>query len=248
MKLKNKVAVITGGNSGIGLATAKLFHEHGAKVVITGRRKEVVEDATKEIGTDAVGIVSDAANLSDIDHLYAEVDRMFGQLDILFLNAGMAHFAPLETIDEATFDRLSDTNFKGLFFNVQKAVPYMRNGGSIVLCTSAAGLIGSPTTNVYAGTKAAVRSFAKTLSAELLPKGIRVNGISPGPVETPIMKKIGIPLEVLDDAKAGFAAENPMKRIGTAEEIANGVLYLASDDSAWVAGIDLAVDGGLTQL
>lgn len=248
VKLQNKVAVVTGGNSGIGLATAKLFHEHGAKVVITGRRKEVVEAAAKEIGANAVGIVSDAANLNDIDHLYAEVDRIFGQLDVLFLNAGMAHFAPLETISEETFDRLSNTNFKGLFFNVQKAVPYMKNGGSIVLCTSAAGLIGSPTTNVYGATKAAVRNFARTLSAELLPKGIRVNGISPGPVETPIMKKVGIPLAALDDAKAGFAAENPMKRIGEAIEIAKGVLYLASDDSSWVAGVDLAVDGGLTQL
>ena len=248
MKLKDKVAVITGGNSGIGLATAKLFRTQGAKVVITGRRQEVVKEAAQALGADGVGLVSDAANLRDIDNLYAEVHRMFGQLDILFLNAGMAHFAPLETITEETFDRLTNTNFKGLFFNVQKAVPYMKNGGSIILCTSAAGLIGSPTTNVYAATKAAVRNFARTLSVELLPRGIRVNGISPGPVETPIMKKVGIPLEVLEDAKAGFAAENPMKRIGTADEIAKGALYLASEDSSWVAGIDLAVDGGLTQL
>ena len=248
MKLKDKVAVITGGNSGIGLATAKLFRTQGAKVVITGRRQEVVKEAAQALGADGVGLVSDAANLRDIDNLYAEVHRMFGQLDILFLNAGMAHFAPLDAITEETFDRLANTNFKGLFFNVQKAVPYMKNGGSIILCTSAAGLIGSPTTNVYAATKAAVRNFARTLSAELLPRGIRVNGISPGPVETPIMKKVGIPLEVLEDAKAGFAAENPMKRIGTVDEIAKGALYLASEDSSWVAGIDLAVDGGLTQL
>ena len=248
MKLKDKVAVITGGNSGIGLETAKLFHQQGAKVVITGRRKAVVEAAAKEAGADVIGMVSDASNLSDIDRLYSKVHQTFGRLDILFLNAGMAFFAPLEAITEETFDRLSNTNFKGLFFNVQKAVPYMQKGGSIVLCTSAAGLIGSPTTNVYAATKAAVRNFARSLSAELLPKGIRVNGISPGPVETPIMKKVGIPLDVLDEVKAGFGAENPMKRIGNPIEIARGVLYLASEDSSWVAGIDLAIDGGLTQL
>lgn len=248
MKLQNKVAVITGGNSGIGLETAKLFYQEGAKVVITGRRKEVVESAAKEIGEGVIGMQSDASNLADIDHLYAEVNKMFGTIDILFLNAGMAFFTPMETINEETFDRLSDTNFKGLFFNVQKAVPYMKNGGSIVLTTSAAGLIGSATTSVYAATKAAVRSLARTLSAELLPKGIRVNGVSPGPIETPIMEKIGVPLEALPAVKAGFAAENPMKRIGTSDEIAKGVLYLASDDSSFVSGIDLAIDGGLTQL
>ncbi len=248
MKLQNKIALITGGNSGIGLATAKLFHEEGAQVIITGRRKEVVDRAAKEIGNNAIGITSDSSDLADIESLYKDVMDKFGILDILFLNAGMAHFEPIETITEATFDRLNNTNFKGLYFNIKMAAPVMKNGGSILLTTSAAGHIGAANMSAYAATKAAVRSLARTMSAELLPKGIRVNGISPGPIDTPIMEKVGIPTEALEGAKAGFAAENPMKRIGTSEEIAKGALYLASDDSAFVAGIDLCVDGGLTQI
>lgn len=248
MKLENKIALITGGNSGIGLAAAKLFYAEGAKVIITGRRKEVVESAAKEIGENAIGIASDTANLEDITALYQQVEDQFGILDVLFLNAGMAHFEPIATMTEATFDRLCNTNFKGLYFNVQKAVPVMKNGGAIILTTSAAGLTGAPQMSAYGGTKAAVRSLARSLSAELLPKGIRVNGVSPGPIETPIMEKVGIPLAALADAKAGFAASNPMKRIGTADEVAKAALYLASDDSSFVAGIDLCVDGGLTQL
>ncbi len=248
MKLENKVAVITGGNSGIGLATAKLFHQEGAKVIITGRRKEVVERATREIGDGVIGMTSDSSSLSDIESLYKQVEGQYGKLDVLFLNAGMAHFEPIDTISEETFDRLNNTNFKGLYFNIKMAAPIMKDGGSILLTTSAAGHIGAANMSAYAATKAAVRSLARTLSAELLPKGIRVNGISPGPIDTPIMDKVGIPAEALEGAKAGFAAENPMKRIGTSEEIAKGALYLASDDSSFVAGIDLCIDGGLTQL
>lgn len=248
MKLQNKVAVITGGNSGIGLATAKLFHAEGAKVIITGRRKEVVTSAAKEIGENAMGIVSDTTSLADMDHLYAKIEKHYGVIDVLFLNAGIAKFEPLEVVTEERFYELSNTNFKGLFFNVQKAAPLMKNGGSIILTTSAAGLIGSPNMSVYGATKAAARSLARTLSGDLLPKGIRVNGISPGPIDTPIMEKVGIPLEGIAAAKKAFAAENPMKRIGTADEIAKAALFLASDDSLFIAGIDLAVDGGLTQL
>lgn len=248
MKLENKVALITGGNSGIGLATAKLFKEQGAKVIITGRRKEVVDTAAKEIGEGAIGITSDSSNLGDIESLYNHIEEKYGTLDILFLNAGMAHFEPIESISEETFDRLNNTNFKGLYFNIKMAAPIMKNGGSILLTTSAASHIGAANMSAYAATKAAVRSLARTLSAELLPKGIRVNGISPGPIDTPIMEKVGIPAEALEGAKTGFAAENPMKRIGTPEEIAKGALYLASDDSSFVAGIDLCIDGGLTQL
>lgn len=248
MKLENKIALITGGNSGIGLATAKLFYQEGAKVIITGRRKEVVDTAAKKIGKGAIGFTSDSSEMADIESLYRHIEEKFGTLDILFLNAGMAHFEPIESISEETFDRLNNTNFKGLYFNIKMAAPIMKNGGSILLTTSAAGHIGAANMSAYAATKAAVRSLARTLSAELLPKGIRVNGISPGPIDTPIMEKVGIPAEALEGAKAGFAAENPMKRIGTAEEIAKGALYLASDDSSFVAGIDLCVDGGLTQL
>lgn len=248
MKLQNKVALITGGNSGIGLATAKLFHNEGAKVIITGRRKEVVENALKEIGENAIGITSDASSIPDIVALYKQVKEHYGKLDVLYLNAGIAKFEPLDVVTEARFDELSNTNFKGLFFNVQYAAPLMPNGSAIIITTSAASMIGSPNMSVYGATKAAARSLARTLSGELLPKGIRVNSISPGPIETPIMQKVGIPLEDLEEAKAGFAAQNPMKRIGTAEEIAKAALFLATDDSSFIAGVDLAVDGGLTQL
>lgn len=248
MKLKNKIALITGGNSGIGLATAKLFQQEGAKVIITGRRKEVVDKSVEEIGHGAVGFASDTSNLQDIDHLYRTVKEMYGRIDVLYLNAGIAKFEPMEIVTEERFDELSNTNFKGLFFNVQKAVPLMANGGSIIITTSAAGQIGSPNMSVYGATKAAARSLARTLSGDLLPRGIRVNGISPGPIDTPIMEKVGIPLEALEGAKQSFAAENPMKRIGTADEIAKAALFLASDDSSYIAGVDLAVDGGLTQL
>lgn len=248
MKLKDRIALITGGNSGIGLATAKLFIEEGARVIITGRRQTVVDEAAQALGSQAVGVVSDTSDLKDIDNLYAMVKEQFGRLDILFLNAGIAKFEPLEVVTEQRFDELSNTNFKGLFFNVQKAAPLMGNGGSIILTTSAAGQIGSPNMSVYGATKAAARSLARTLSGDLLPKGIRVNGISPGPIDTPIMEKVGIPLAGIEAAKQGFAAENPMKRIGKAEEIAKAALFLASDDSSFIAGVDLAVDGGLTQL
>ncbi|WP_405207152.1 SDR family oxidoreductase [Aquimarina sp. LLG6339-5] len=248
MKLQEKIALITGGNSGIGLATAKLFQKEGAKVIITGRRKEVVDNAVKEIGGEAIGFASDTSNLEHIDHLYAQIKELYGRIDVLYLNAGIAKFEPMEIVTEERFDELSNTNFKGLFFNAQKALPLMEHGASIIITTSAAAQIGSPNMSVYGATKAAARNLARTLSGDLLRKGIRVNGISPGPIDTPIMHKVGIPEEALDEVKEGFAAENPMKRIGTADEIAKAALFLASDDSSYIAGVDLAVDGGLTQL
>jgi NAD(P)-dependent dehydrogenase (short-subunit alcohol dehydrogenase family) len=248
MKLQDKIVLITGGNSGIGLATAKLFHAEGATVIITGRRKNVVENAVKEIGQNATGFASDTSIIADIEKLYTQIKEQFGRLDVLYLNAGIAKFEPLEIVTEERFDELSNTNFKGLFFNVQYASPLMPHGSSILITTSAASMIGSPNMSVYGTTKAAARSLARTLSGDLLPKGIRVNGISPGPIDTPIMEKVGIPLENLEEAKAGFSAQNPMKRIGKAEEIAKAALFLASNDSSFIAGVDLAVDGGLTQL
>jgi len=248
MKLKNKVTVITGGNSGIGLATAKLFNQEGAKVILTGRRKEVVDEATKEVGQNAVGISTDTSNLDDIDNLYKEIDKLYGKVDVLFLNAGIATFEPLESVSEESFDRQMNTNLKGLFFNIQKALPLMKAGGSIILTTSVADQKGMPNISVYSATKAAVRSLARTLSAELLERGIRVNCIAPGPIETPIFGKLGIPEEAIEQTKEQFASMNPMKRIGTPEEIAKGALFLASDDSTYVAGIDLTIDGGFAQL
>lgn len=247
-KLQGKVAVITGGNSGIGLATAKLFQNESAKVVITGRRKEAVERAVQDIGQNCTGIVSDTGNLESITHLYQEVKEKVGKIDVLFLNAGVATFGPFDTMDEATFDEMVNVNFKGLFFNVQKALPLLPEGASVIFNSSIADQKGFPNTNVYAATKAAVRSLARTLSTELLDRKIRVNAIAPGPIDTPIFEKIGFPKEDASNIKAGFASENPMKRMGTPDEVAKATLFLASDDSAYITGIDLTVDGGVTQL
>jgi NAD(P)-dependent dehydrogenase (short-subunit alcohol dehydrogenase family) len=247
-KLEDKVAVITGGNSGIGLATAKLFHEEGAKVVLTGRRKEVVESAAKEVGANAIGIVNDTSDLKDIDSLYEQVDEQHGKIDVLFLNAGIATFEPFEHTTEESFDRQFNTNVKGLYFNIQKALPLMKNGGAIVLTTSIANQIGMPNTSAYSASKAAVRSFARTLSAELIEKGIRVNCVSPGPIETPIFTKMGIPPEAVNDTKLQIASGVPMKRMGIANEVAKAALYLASSDSSFTTGIDLTVDGGMASL
>ncbi len=248
MKLKNKVAVITGGNSGIGFATAKLFLEEGAKVIITGRRKEAVSDAIKEISGGVIGITSDSSKISDIDDLYNQIDNLYGKIDILFLNAGVATFEPLEQVSETTYDYQMNTNLKGLFFNVQKALPLLKEGASIIFTTSTADQKGFPNTSVYSASKAAVRNLARTLSAELLPRGIRVNSIAPGPIETPIFDKLGFPQEAVVDVKEQFTSMIPMKRMGTAEEIAKGALYLASDDSSYVAGIDLSIDGGAAKI
>lgn len=248
MKLENKVTVITGGNSGIGLATAKLFHKEGAKVIITGRRQEVVEEAAKEIGDRATGITNDTSNMNDIDNLYQEIEKLHGKIDVLFLNAGIAIFSPIEHVTEDLFDNHFNINVKGLYFNVQKALPLMKSGGSIILATSAADRTGTPNTSVYAATKAAVRSLARTLSGELLDRGIRVNSIAPGPIDTPIFDKLGMPEEMLKQVKEQFTGMIPMKRFGTPDELAKGVLFLASDDSTFVAGIDLHIDGGLVSI
>ena len=247
-KLKGKVAVITGGNSGIGLATAKLFQAEGAKVIITGRRKEAVEAAVKEIGGASAGFVSDTGNLNDIADLYQQIQKTEGTIDVLFLNAGIATFTPFDTVDETTFDTMVNVNFKGLFFNVQKALPLLNEGTSIILNSSIAGKKGFPNTCVYSATKAAVRNMARTLSTELLEKKIRVNSLSPGPIETPIFDKVGVPVEGVSDMKDGIASQNPMKRMGSPDEVAKAALFLASDDSSYITGIDLTVDGGATQL
>ena len=247
-KLKNKVAVITGGNSGIGLSTAKLFQAEGAKVIITGKRKEAVETAVKEIGGESTGFVSDTGNLNDIEDLYNQIHKTVGKIDVLFLNAGVATFGPIDTVDETTFDTMVNVNFKGVFFNVQKALPLLNEGASVIFNSSIADQKGFPNTSVYAATKAAVRCLARTLSTELFEKKIRVNSLAPGPIDTPIFDKIGVPTEAIADMKASFASENPMKRMGSPDEVATAALFLASDDSSYIMGIDLTVDGGMTQL
>ncbi len=247
-RLQRKVAVITGGNSGIGLASAKLFQAEGARVIITGRRKDAVEAAVKEIGGTCKGIVSDTGNLNDIVNLYEQIQQSGFKIDVLFLNAGIAIFGPFDTMDEATFDAMVNVNFKGLFFNVQKAAPLLNEGASVIINSSIADQKGFPNTNIYAATKAAVRSLARTLSTELLEKNIRVNSLAPGPIDTPIFDKVGLPAEEVPGMKEDFAGQNPMKRMGSPNEIASAALFLASNDSSYITGIDLTVDGGMTQL
>ena len=247
-KLKGKVAVITGGNSGIGLATAKLFQTEGANVVITGRRQDAVEAAVKEIGGNSTGFVSDTGNLNDIQALYQKVKEQIGNIDVLFLNAGIAKFGPFTSVDEATFDEMVNINFKGLFFNVQKAFPLLNEGASVIFTTSITDQKGFTDTSVYSATKAAVRSLARTPSAELVDKKIRVNAIAPGPIDTPIFEKLGVPEEAVGEVKDGYKSIVPMKRMGSPNEIARAALFLASDDSSFVMGVDLVVDGGLAQL
>lgn len=219
-RLEGKVAVITGGNSGIGLATAKLFRAEGAKVVITGKRQEAVESAVKEIGGDSVGFTSDASNLNEIDELYKNILQSVGNIDVLFLNAGIVVFGPIESVDETTFDKMVDVNFKGLFFNIQKAIPLLNEGASIILNTSIADQKGFPDISVYSATKAAVRSPARTISAELIDRNIRVNSIAPGPIDTPIFEKAGVPEDAIQGMKDSFTEIVPMKRLGSSDEIA----------------------------
>lgn len=240
--------MITGGNSGIGLATAKTFQEEGAKVIITGRRQDALDLAIKEIGEGTIGIVSDVSEVSQIDGLYGKIKGLSGKIDVLFLNAGIGTFEPIEMVTEESYDRQMNTNLKGLYFNIQKALPLLNHGSSIILTTSAADQKGFANTSVYSATKAAVRSLARSLSAELLDKGVRVNSIAPGPIETPIFEKLGFPQEAVPEVKEQFTSMNPMKRMGTSKEIAKGVLFLASGDSSYVAGIDLSIDGGAAHL
>lgn len=243
-KLENKVAVITGGNSGIGLATAQLFARQGARVVITGRNQQTLDSAISQIGFDAIGVASNTADLTQIDQLYQQVYQTFGKIDILAINAGVYVTGPLSDYTEAMFDQTSDINFKGVFFSVQKALPYLNDGASIVLTGSTVSDKGLPTIAAYAATKAAVRSLARSFSAELLERKIRVNVLSPGPVDTPVFERSGASQEEIAGAKAYMAQATPVKRMGTTEEMAQAFLYLASDDSKFMVGGELLLDGG----
>ena len=247
-KLNGKVAVITGGNSGIGLATAKQFKEEGARVVITGRDQRTLDEARREIGDGVLAIRSDTSSLTEIDKLFAEVQEEFGKIDVLFVNAGVGKFAPVEAVTEEFFDSIMDTNFKGAYFTIQKALPLLNDNASIVLNASIAANIGMPNSSVYAASKAALITLARTLSAELVGRGIRVNVVSPGPVSTPILGRMGLPPEVVEETAKSFEAQVPMKRFGRAEEIAKTVLFLASDDSSFLLGTEIVADGGMSQL
>ena len=247
-KLENKVAVVTGGNSGIGLATAKLFAEQGARVTITGRNPSTLETAVAAIGHGARGIVSDASDLKNIEELYRTVSRTFGKIDVLVVNAGVFIAAPLADYTEEMFDQTSDINFKGAFFSVQKALPYLNDGASIILTSSTVSEKGFSTAAAYAATKAAVRSLARGFSAELLDRQIRVNTLSPGPIDTPIFGRGGNSAAEIDGMKGHFAGLTPVKRLGSSEEMAAGFLYLASDDSKYMVGSELLLDGGLRSI
>ena len=248
-KLNGKVAVITGGSTGIGLATAKTFIEEGAKVVITGRTQSSLDAAQAEINHENLkAIQSDTSKLDQVTALVSLVKSEFGTVDILFANAGIAWFAPIGQSDEAFFDTHFDINVKGLFFTIQKFLPIFNDGGAIVLNASAVIHKGFENSSVYSATKGAVRSFARTLSAELAPRKIRVNTVSPGPIETPIYGKMGMTEEQLKGMAENFASMVPLKRFGSSEEVAKAVLFLASDDSSFVAGEEILVDGGIATI
>lgn len=247
-RLTGKVAVITGGNSGMGFDTAKLFISEGAKVVITGRRQTELDIAVSELGSSALGVQGDVSKLLDLDHLVSKVQKSFGKIDILFANAGLGELAPLSEVSEAHFDKHFDVNVKGLFFSVQKLLPLMNDGGAIILNASVAAQKGMEAFSVYCATKAAVRSFARSWTIELKGRNIRVNSISPGPIETPIFGKMGLSEAQMQDFGSHVLAQVPMGRMGTGMEIAKTVLFLASDDSSYITGVDLCVDGGMAQI
>jgi NAD(P)-dependent dehydrogenase (short-subunit alcohol dehydrogenase family) len=246
--LEGKVAVITGGNSGIGLATAKRFVDEGAHVVITGRREKELQEAAASIGGNVTTVAGDVTRLEDLDRLYSVVKEKFGHIDVLFANAGWGEVAPLEAATEEHFDKTFDLNAKGTFFTVQKALPLFKDSGSIILTASVANVRGDPAFSAYAAAKAAVRTFARGWTAELKDRKIRVNSMSPGPIETPALEKVGLTAEQVEQVAAQFASQVPLGRRGKAEEVAAAVTFLASDESSYVTGIDLAVDGGMAQV
>jgi NAD(P)-dependent dehydrogenase (short-subunit alcohol dehydrogenase family) len=247
-KLEGKVAVITGGNSGMGLATARRFVAEGAHVFITGRRQAELDKAAKEIGKNVTAVQGDVAKLADLDRLYATVKEQKGRIDVLFANAGAGELVPLGSITEEHFDKIFNINVKGLLFTVQKALPLFRDGGSIILNASIAGIKGMEAFSVYSASKAAVRSFARTWTTDLKSRKIRVNVISPGPIDTPILDGVAPTEEERNQFKAGLAAAVPLGRMGTSDEIAGPALFLASDDSSFVTGVELFVDGGMAQV
>lgn len=247
-KLTNKVAVITGGNSGIGLSTAKAFIDEGAKVVVFGRDQQTLDRAVETLGKNAVGVKGDVTSDADLARLFDTAKQRFGKVDVVFANAGVAEFLPVEAVGDQHYDRLFDINVKGAFKTVQKAVPALNDNASIILTTSVADETGFAGTSVYSATKAAVRSFARTFSAELVHRNIRVNAVSPGPVATPLFGRMGMSEEQAKGTEAHFTSLVPLKRVAEPSEIARAVVFLASSDSSYVVGAELVVDGGLTQL
>ena len=248
MSFEGKNVVITGGNSGIGRSVARELKKQGARVAIMGRNEKTLEAVRAELGDGTVAVQGDVLKGEDLDRLFATVQNELGGIDLLVANAGGGKLVPFAEVTEELFDEQSDTNFRALFFTVQKALPLLNRGASVALMSSVANVKGIAGFSVYSATKAAVRSLGRTLAAELAPRGIRVNSISPGPIDTEIFSRIGLPEDQQAQAKEGFVKQVPLARMGRPEEIAQAVSYLGSDNASYVTGIDLAVDGGMTQV
>jgi NAD(P)-dependent dehydrogenase (short-subunit alcohol dehydrogenase family) len=247
-RLAGKKALITGGTTGIGFATAKRFLEEGAQVAISGQNQERLQEALSKLGNNAIGILADLSLVSNVQNMIDQVKRDFGSLDILVANAGIVKPAPVNAVDESHINEQFDINFKGVFFTVQKALPILNNPASIVLNTSCLDEMGMPGMSIYSASKAAVRSLARSFSAELVGQGIRVNAVSPGPIETPIYSKLGMPAEAVQSMAAGLIGQIPMGRFGQADEVAKAILFLASDDSSFMLGEEIVVDGGWSKV
>jgi NAD(P)-dependent dehydrogenase (short-subunit alcohol dehydrogenase family) len=247
-RLTEKVVLITGGSSGIGLATAKLFRAEGARLVVTGRSSESLARLQNELGDDALVIRSDAGKLSDIESLMQQVKERLGRLDVLFINAGVASATPIDLVSEDKFDEIADVNFKGPFFTIQKALPLFSGNASVIVTTSIANRLASPNFSIYGASKAALRSLVQSLSVGLIERGVRINAISPGPIDTPIFSRFGLADDVIQARKREMELKSPIKRFGTPEEIAKIALFLASDDSSYMVGEEVVVDGGMSLL
>jgi len=247
-KLEGKIALVTGANSGIGLATAKSFVTEGAYVYITGRRDSELARAAAAIASNVTAVAGDVSKPADLDRLFAQILREKGRLDIVFANAGVAKFAPLGTITEEFYDSIFDVNVKGLLFTVQKALPLMPEGGSIIVNASVVASKGLPANSVYSATKAAVRSFARTWTTDLKSRRIRVNAVSPGSIDTPVLNDLLASSEVGEQRRNAITGAVPLGRFGTPDEIAKAVVFLASDDASYVTGAELFVDGGFAQV
>lgn len=247
-KLKDKVAVITGANSGIGLATAKRFLEEGAKVVISGRRPAALEEATKDLEGDFITVVADVSKPEDNKNLVERAKETYGNIDVLFLNAGVAYPTPTSDISEDHYNTTMDINVKGPILATKEALPHLNDGGTILFTNSIVHQKGFEGMAVYSASKGALRAFSRVLATEVKSRGIRVNSIAPGPIETPIYNKMELPQEVVEEMGKGFASQVPLGRFGTSEEIANAALFLASDEASYINGIELEVDGGMSQL
>jgi NAD(P)-dependent dehydrogenase (short-subunit alcohol dehydrogenase family) len=245
-RIKGKTVLITGGTSGIGLATAKLFIAEGARLAVTGRNQERLAAAQNELGSDTLVIRSEAGNLAEIDSLMVQVKKHFGQLDVLFLNAASVTPSPIDAVTETQYDEIMNVNFKGVFFSIQKALPLLNRNASIIVTTSITNKTGSPIFNIYGASKAALRSVVQSLSLALINRGIRINAINPGPIDTEGGRRLPLPQEVFQAVISDIQARSPIKRFGTPEEVAKVALFLASDDSSYIVGEEIVVDGGIS--